>query len=176
MIFIGIGSNLSSHLGNRFKNIDLTISLLEKEGIKLIKRSSFYETLSQPNVQDPKFINVVISVDTKLSPTDLMFFLISIEEKFGRKRKKRNEPRTCDIDIIDFNGIVEKIQMNNFRLILPHERLADRNFVLHPLKEICTNWTHPKTKKNINVLIDNLKTDNNEITKLSQNDINNHVK
>jgi len=167
MIFIGIGSNLSSELGNRFKNIDLAISFLQEKGIKLLKRSSFYETFSQPNKNDPKFINVVISVESNLLPVELMLILISIEEKLGRNRKKKNEPRTCDLDVIDFNGIVKKFKIDNFELVLPHRDLTNRNFVLHPLKEICSNWIHPKTKKNIDALIDNLKAANNEITKLS---------
>ena len=176
MIFIGIGSNLHSNFGDRFKNIDLAISLLQKKGVKLLNKSSFYETFSQPNKSDPKFLNLVISVESSLSPVDLMLFLISIEEKLERKREKKNDPRTCDLDIIDFNGIVKNFKIGNFELVLPHKGLIDRNFVLYPLKEICSNWTHPKTKKNINILIDNLKTPNNEITKLSQNDINAHVK
>ncbi len=176
MIFIGIGSNLHSSFGDRFKNIDLAISLLQKKGVKLLNKSSFYETFSQPNKSDPKFLNLVISVESSLSPVDLMLFLISIEEKLERKREKKNDPRTCDLDIIDFNGIVKNFKIGNFELVLPHKGLIDRNFVLYPLKEICSNWTHPKTKKNINILIDNLKTPNNEITKLSQNDINAHVK
>ena len=176
MVYIGIGSNLPSEFGNRFKNIDLAISILEKKDVKILKKSSFYETFSQPNRNDPKFINIVISVETNLSPIDLMLTLIRIEEKLGRKRKIRNEPRTCDIDIIDFRGIVKILSVDNFELKLPHERLIDRNFVLHPLKEICPNWIHPKSKKSIDILINNLKLSNNEITKLSQNDINSHVK
>ena len=82
------------------------------------------------------------------------------------KEIKKNDPRTCDIDIIDFNGLVKKFYIHNTELILPHERLEARNFVLHPLKEISPNWTHPKTKKNIDILIHNLKDANNEITKL----------
>jgi len=167
MIFIGIGSNLPSRFGDRFKNIDFAISFLQEKGVKLIKKSSFYETFSQPNRSDPKFLNVVILVETSLSPVELMLFLISIEEKLGRKRNKKNDPRTCDLDIIDFNGIVKNFKIDNFELVLPHKGLIDRNFVLHPLKEVCSNWNHPKTKKSINVLIDNLKVTNNEITKLS---------
>ena len=176
MIFIGIGSNLPSRFGNKFKNIDLAISLLQKEGVKLFKKSSFYETFSQPNKDDPKFINVVISVKTNISPVNLMLSLISIEEKLGRRRKKKNDPRICDLDIIDFNGVVKNFKIDDFELILPHKGLIDRNFVLYPLKEISSDWTHPKTKKNINDLISNLKTPNKEITKLSENDINVHVK
>ena len=54
--------------------------------------------------------------------------------------------------------------------------MSTRNFVLYPLKEISPNWTHPITKTTIDVLIKNLKKTNNDITKLSQNDINSYVK
>ena len=54
MILLGLGSNLSSRYGNRFENIDLAISYLESYKIKLIKKSSFYETLSYPNKENPK--------------------------------------------------------------------------------------------------------------------------
>ena len=53
MIYIGIGSNLTSSFGNRFKNIELAISFLQEKKIKLIKKSSFYETFSYPNKKDP---------------------------------------------------------------------------------------------------------------------------
>ena len=89
MIFIGIGSNLSSKFGNKIKNIELAISLLKQEGINILKKSSFYETYSQPNIQDPKFVNIVISVSTKLQPTELMELLLNIEKKLGRKRGKK---------------------------------------------------------------------------------------
>ena len=176
MIFLGIGSNLSSSFGDRFKNIDLAISFLKEKKINLIKKSSFYETLSYPNKNDPKFINVVVSVESTFSPKDLMSVLISIEEKLERKRTKKNAPRTCDIDIIDYNKKVINFKFNSFELTIPHKDMEERNFVLHPLQEISPDWTHPTTKKNIDVLIKNLKTSNNEITKLSENDINSYVK
>ena len=82
--------------------------------------------------------------------------------------------------ILILSILTEKLinfKLNNFELKIPHKSiLLNRNFVLYPLKEICPNWTHPKTKKNIDVLIKNLKKTNNEITKLSQNDINSYVK
>ena len=53
--------------------------------------------------------------------------------------------------------------------------LADRNFVLYPLKEICPNWSHPLNNTSIDFLINNLKNKNNGITKLSQSDINSYV-
>ena len=167
MIFLGIGSNLSSSFGDRFTNINLAVSSLEEKKINLVKKSSFYETFSYPNKENPKFINIVIAVETSLYPKDLMEVLISIEEKLERKRAKKNDPRTCDIDIIDYNGKVINFKLNNFELKIPHESMSTRNFVLYPLREICPNWIHPINKTTIDVLIKNLKKTNNDITKLS---------
>ena len=176
MIYIGIGSNLTSSFGNRFKNIELAISFIQEEKIKLIKKSSFYETFSYPNKNDPKFINAVVSVDSNLQPEELMSVLISIEKKLERKRNKKNDPRTCDLDIIDYKKKIMNFKFSNLELTLPHKDLSNRNFVLYPLREISPQWTHPVTKKNIDLLIKNLENSNNEITKLSQNDINKYVK
>jgi 2-amino-4-hydroxy-6-hydroxymethyldihydropteridine diphosphokinase len=167
MIFLGIGSNLSSSFGDRFKNIDLAISFLETYKINIIKKSSFYETFSYPKKSNPKFINSVIAVETKLPPVDLMSVLIFVEEKLERKRSKKNDPRTCDLDIIDYNYQIMNFKYRDLELTLPHKEMTNRNFVLYPLREIYPNWIHPLTKKNINFLIKDLKTSNNEITKLS---------
>ena len=72
MIFLGIGSNLSSTFGDRFYNINLAMSHLNNYGIEIIKKSSFFETPSYPNKKNPKFINVVISIKTQLLLVDLM--------------------------------------------------------------------------------------------------------
>ena len=93
MILLGLGSNLSSSFGNRFENIDLAISYLESYNIKLIKKSSFYETPSFPNKKNPKFINVVIGISTHLSPSDLASIIIFIEEKLERKRDKKKRTK-----------------------------------------------------------------------------------
>ena len=77
-----------------------------------------------------------------------------IESKLGRVKSKKNAPRTCDIDIIDFNKII--INENNQQLILPHPRMNKRNFVLLPLFEIEKSWKHPKSKVNIVNLINSL--------------------
>ena len=67
MIFLGIGSNLNSKFGDRFKNINLSIKLLNLYKINVLKQSSFYETPSYPDETNPKFINIVVMVSTKLS-------------------------------------------------------------------------------------------------------------
>ena len=169
MIFLGLGSNLPSKYGDRFANINLAISYLERYGIKVIKKSSFYETPSYPNKEHPKFINVVILVETILPPTDLMSVLIFIEEKLERKRGKKNDPRTCDIDIIDYDGQILNLRYNNLDLILPHKELTSRNFILFPLQEVSPMWKHPKTEEIINDLLQKLNEENkNSILKIDK--------
>ena len=159
MILLSLGSNLSSSFGNRFKNLELAISHLQSDKIELIAKSSFYETPSYPNNKDPKFINIAASISTTLPPVDLVSVLLFIEEKLERKRNFKNEPRTCDIDLLDYNGQVIDFKYNNLDFTVPHKELSQRNFVLFPLKEICPQWLHPKTRKNIDELIDALSDD-----------------
>ena len=144
MIYIGIGSNL----GNRVNNITKAKYLLNLNGIKIIKSSSYYETLSWPDPSKPKFINIIVQSNTKISPDRFLMIFKSIEKKLGRKKNKKNDPRTCDIDLISYN---EKI--SNGAVFLPHKRMHERSFVLIPLFELNKNWSHPKTNVSIKKLI-----------------------
>ena len=79
-----------------------------------------------------------------------------------RIRTIKNAPRTCDIDIIDFEGKV----INKKNIVLPHPKAHKRNFVLIPLFEIYPDWIHPITNKKIHILIKNLSIKlRNEITR-----------
>ena len=170
MLLLGLGSNLSSNFGNRFENIDLAISYLQSHKIQLLKKSSFYETLSYPDIKNPKFINVIIEVLTHLPPEEFVSVLITIEESLERKRNQKNEPRTCDIDIIDYNGRVMDFSYKNLIFKVPHEKLIYRNFVLYPLQEIVPNWVHPITKEKISNLIAKLpEEDRKSILKVKKN-------
>ena len=169
MIILGLGSNLHSSFGDRFKNIELAISYLKSYKIKVLNISSFYETPSYPNNKNPRFINVVIEISTNLTPINLVPVLILIEEKLERKRNHKNDPRTCDIDIIDYNGQIINFKYKDLDFIVPHEKLIYRNFVLIPLKEILPNWCHPKTKVSIDMIIDGLSNKNKKsILKVSK--------
>ena len=74
----------------------------------------------------------------------------SIENQLGRKTAKKNAPRTCDLDIIDFNNLVSK---KNSKINLPHKMMHKRNFVLFPLFEIQKNWIHPDKQIDVKTLI-----------------------
>jgi 2-amino-4-hydroxy-6-hydroxymethyldihydropteridine diphosphokinase len=168
MILLNIGSNLSSIFGNRFKNIKRAIGLLNLEEIKIIKESNFYETPSYPNKELPKFVNICLEVKCDFTSIILLKKIKKIEKKMFRKKNGLNNPRTCDIDIIDFHGQV----LNNKELNLPHPRLNKRNFVLYPLFQIHPNWKHPITNEKIDVLIRKLSAESrNEITRLNETDI-----
>ena len=148
--YLAIGSNL----GNKISNIEIAKFELEKHKIKILKFSSNYISESWPDHSMPNYINVIIKIKTTLLPIELLRVCNLIELKLGRVRSKKNAPRICDIDIIDYD---EKIlNKKNNQLILPHPRMNKRNFVLLPLFELDKSWIHPKTKINIVNLINSL--------------------
>jgi 2-amino-4-hydroxy-6-hydroxymethyldihydropteridine diphosphokinase len=156
-IFLGIGSNL----GNRISNIEKAKSILLENNINLISSSNYYETPSWPDPNKPKFINIVLKVTCNQKPLELLNLCKNIEKKLGRKKAPKNSPRICDIDIIDFDGLV-----SNGTLSLPHSRMHERNFVLLPLFDIEKCWIHPIKKTNIKKLIFSLR--NNDIRSINQ--------
>ena len=144
IIYLSIGSNL----GNRKKNIEKTKFKLYSKGINIIKSSNYYETLSWPNPNNPKFYNIILKVSSDLKILELLRICKQIETSLGRKKAPKNSPRTCDIDIIDYN---QKITVNSIKV--PHPRMHLRNFVLIPLFEIEKNWRYPNSKRYIKNLI-----------------------
>ena len=162
IVYLSIGSNL----GNKRRNIEKTKYILEQNPIKIVKSSNIYETYSWPNKNHPKYYNIVIKIITILKPIELFYTIKSIEKKLGRKKSKVNAPRTCDIDIIDYKGTSYKLEANNDKLLIPHPRLHNRNFVLFPLFEIEKNWKHPLKKTNIQDLIE--KLDNSSLYSIKQ--------
>ena len=163
MIHINIGSNLDSKYGTKFKNISIAINLLIDSKLKIKKISNFYETPSYPNKKLPRFVNIGLLAEYNFSYTKLIKETSLIEKKIGRVKSKKNDPRVCDIDIIDFNGLIKQ----NKLLKLPHPRSHIRNFVLYPIKEIDPRWIHPVFKKNVDFLINELSQKSRiEITRL----------
>ena len=144
IIYLSIGSNL----GNRKKNIEKTKFKLYSKGINIIKSSNYYETLSWPNPNNPKFYNIILKVSSDLKILELLKICKQIETSLGRKKTPKNSPRICDIDIIDYN---QKITVNGINV--PHPRMHLRNFVLIPLFEIKKNWRYPNSKRYIKDLI-----------------------
>ena len=156
-IFLGIGSNL----GQRTVNIEKAKSFLLENNINFISISSYYETPSWPNPKFPNFINVVLKIKTSLKPIELLKLCKYIEVQLGRKKSPKNSPRECDVDIIDFNGLILNDKLN-----LPHKLMHKRNFVLIPLFEIEKEWVHPIYKTTIKKLI--LSLSNSDIRSIKK--------
>ena len=156
-IYLGIGSNL----GNRRKNIELAKFKLIQNDIRIKKSSNIYESLSWPNPNKPKFFNVVLEISSNLSPLKLIDICKKIEIDLGRKKRLKNAPRECDLDIIDYYN-----QKLKGKIILPHPRMHERNFVLLPLYELNKDWKHPVSKHHIKKLISFLS--NRDIRSIKQ--------
>ena len=152
LVYLALGSNL----GDKKNNLNKSIDLIQEEGILIKKRSKFYNTKSWPNVNFPNFINSILLVETKLNIAELFLKIKKIEKKLGRTKSKRNHPRVCDIDIIDYNGEIIHSRLGIHKLNTPHKRMHNRNFVLFPLYELDKDWVHPKLNKNIVFLMSNL--------------------
>ena len=102
----------------------------------------------------------------KYDETKLIKEISLIEKKIGRIKTKKNDPRVCDIDIIDFKGLI--IKRSIFKI--PHKKCHLRNFVLFPILQIDSEWVHPIIKKNVKFLINNLDQKSRiEITRLNKN-------
>ena len=113
-VYLAIGSNL----GNKISNIEIAKVELEKYKIKILKSSSNYISESWPDPSMPNYINIIIKIKTSLVPLELLKICNLIELKLGRVRGKKNAPRTCDIDIIDYNKMI--LNEKDSQLILPH--------------------------------------------------------
>src|SRR3989338_3147236 len=102
--FIGLGSNL----GDKKKNLLQALQLLEAKA-RVRRGSSFYETEPVGLEQQDWFLNAVAEIETRLSPRELLSFLLSVEEALGRKRVVRWGPRTLDLDLLFYgNQVVDE--------------------------------------------------------------------
>jgi 2-amino-4-hydroxy-6-hydroxymethyldihydropteridine diphosphokinase len=122
---------------------------MPRHGIAVVVASPFYRSQAWPNPTDPAFVNAVAQVKTKLLPGELLKALLGIERAFGRVRKKPNEPRTLDLDLIDYGGLVSDAE----QLSLPHPRMHERAFVLRPLADVAPGWRHPDTGQSVEALL-----------------------
>ncbi len=138
-VYLGLGSNL----GNRQGNLDQALKLLSQR-MQVGKVSSIYDTEPVGNTNQPRFLNLVCEVKTRLTPEGLLTMLKGLEQMMGR-RSKTGEPRIIDIDILLY---ADKV-MQTKDLEIPHPKMVDRQFVLVPLAEIAPDVVHPVTKKTI---------------------------
>lgn len=140
-VVIALGANLDKPL----QQIQAALKkITDDKKIVIQKTSSFYRTKPVGYVNQPDFINAVFIGETKLSPMELLDYLHEIENLFGRVRTFTNAPRTLDLDVIDYHGIVQQTP----ELTLPHPRAVERAFVMVPMAEITPHcMIHGKTSQ-----------------------------
>ena len=143
MILVAIGSNLNSKsFGSPEQNCNAAIDMLRKY-FEVTQSSSFYKTEPIPKSEQPWFVNCIVNIKSKISPSRILDTLLEIELQFGRKRNKKNEARVLDLDLIAYNSLIVK----SLKLTLPHPRMHLRKFVIQPICDINKNWIHPIKKK-----------------------------
>lgn len=133
--FIGIGSNL----GDSHDNIKQALKLINTKNTHVLKTSQIYETSPISNIPQNNYLNCVAQIKTLLTPTQLMQFLLGIEQELKRVRTVKDAPRTIDLDILLFNNCV----LNTELVTIPHPRMHERLFVLIPLCELAPDYVHP---------------------------------
>lgn len=102
---------------------------------QIVDISGFYESEPAYYLDQEPFVNAVVMLRTGLPPKELLEYLHAIENNLGRVREIENGPRTCDIDILDYQMYV----FSNDVLTLPHPRVCERDFVVKPLLELRPN-------------------------------------
>ncbi len=125
--FVGIGTNA----GDRTGNLSRALDELRNVG-NLAAISSTYRTAPWGHLDQPEFLNLVASLQTELSPHDLLDAFLAIERRLGRTAGERWGPRIVDLDLL----LYDDLTIADERLRVPHEHLAERAFVLVPLAEL----------------------------------------
>jgi len=148
-VYLSVGSNL----GDKESNIASCIAMLGSYvDNKNIRTSSFYNSEPLYNQDQPSFINIVIELDTTLSPFEFLDQIHDIERILGRKFPRgKNEPRTIDIDIILFGNS----SIDTDKLTIPHPGALLRRFVLVPLSELIPEQIFLGTNHKIVDLLNN---------------------
>ena len=128
--YVGLGANLGDRAATLRRAIDL---LAERPAIDVVGVSSFRETDPVGYLDQPRFLNAAVVVETSLTPSALLAALLDVERELGRVREgPRYGPRTVDLDLL----LMDDLVLDEPGLELPHPRLHERAFALEPLAEL----------------------------------------
>ncbi len=126
---LGLGANLGDPLAALRTAVE-ALGLLPDTTVTSV--SSVYQTAPVGYADQPDFYNIVLTLETALTPHALLGGCLGIEAALGRVRTFRNAPRVVDIDLLLYEGVAESTE----ELTVPHPRMMERAFVLVPLSEL----------------------------------------
>jgi 2-amino-4-hydroxy-6-hydroxymethyldihydropteridine diphosphokinase len=136
--YIGLGSNL----GDRADNLDKAIRrLASRSPVTILERSSILETEPVDYLDQPRFLNQIIKIETGLYPRDLLQALKHAEADLGRKKSLPKGPRSIDLDILLYDDLV----LDTPDLVIPHPEIKNRKFILQHLVELDQELVDPVT-------------------------------
>ncbi len=127
--YLALGSNLGERQNNLIQAVD---ALHANPYITVTNLSCVYETDPVGFVDQPAFLNMVIEIETSLSPEALLQETLQIEQDLGRVRTIRWGPRLIDIDILLYDN--QRVDLPNLQI--PHPAMVERSFVLIPLRDV----------------------------------------
>lgn len=147
--FLLIGGNM----GDRVYYLSQAIHLIKINIGRIIHLSIIYETEAWGLENQPSFLNQVLMINTYLSAEEVLIRSLHIEKQLDRVRTEKYAARTIDIDLLLFNNDIYQTA----ELTIPHPRMAERRFVLEPLKSIAPTYLHPVYLKTIEQLWEECK-------------------
>jgi 2-amino-4-hydroxy-6-hydroxymethyldihydropteridine diphosphokinase len=152
--FLSIGTNL----GDRKNNLENAARRIEESIGHILTSSSVYETEPWGFQSEYEFLNMVLKVETDLTPSGLLGRILMIESQIGRSRRdKQYSSRIIDIDLLLYNDLI----INEINLKIPHPLMHERKFVLVPLCEIAPEMIHPILKMSFTSLLKSCKDKSN---------------
>jgi 2-amino-4-hydroxy-6-hydroxymethyldihydropteridine diphosphokinase len=134
--YIALGANLGDPIAQVLRAVE---ELARLPATRLHGRSSLYRSRPVGGPDQPDYVNAVAHLSTRLAPRELLRHCLAIEARHGRQREGKNAPRTLDLDLLLYDGLV----MHEPGLTLPHPRMHQRGFVLQPLAEIAPDAIVP---------------------------------
>ena len=159
LTIVALGANAASDAGNPQETLEIALKLINRKAVYVLRVSSWWRTPAFPAESGDDFVNAVAVVECDLDAAKLLASLHEVEAELGRIRRRRWEPRVCDLDLIAIGDRVapDKAELRRLmalgltardepppdQLVLPHPRMHERSFVLAPMAEVAPDWRHP---------------------------------
>src|SRR5947209_8531478 len=156
--YIALGSNLGDRAGTLLAAVR---ALNATPGVRVVRLSTYHDTAPVGGPPDqPRFLNAAAELATTLDPEALLHTLLAVEQRFGRARAEKDGPRTLDLDLLLYEGLVR----DKPDPVVPHPRMHQRRFVLAPLAEVAAQVLHPTSGQTVKQLLETLPNEESPVS------------